>query len=424
MLNVAIIGASGYTGVELIRLLSNHPNVALRMVTSRQFAGKPISQVFPNLRNKVDLICENPDIDRLCASADLFFAAVPHKTAMDLVPQLRRAGRKVIDLSADFRLRDQAVYEEWYQPHSSAQFLGEAVYGLPELYRRDIADSSLVANPGCYPTSIILGLAPLLKAGAIEPATIIADSKSGTSGAGRAAQLGSLFCEVADGFRAYKVGGTHRHTPEIEQELSLLHGSPVRVTFTPHLLPISRGILSTVYARLQPGYTAEAIGHEEVVEVEPQHEPVESDLPAAALLDQPTPVAPAEVALPPVAAAPVAKPAPDVAVAPVETSLGGVAAVPTKALKTVRCSGALFLNLTLEKLPARIFFLNFAGTTNPKPFSGCKTLSRSTIKFMTADDAYLMEANNSLSCESVSLSKLAAPYAGKHNTTASATTVL
>ena len=259
MLNVAIIGASGYTGVELIRLLSNHPNVALRMVTSRQFAGKPISQVFPNLRNKVDLICENPDIDRLCASADLFFAAVPHKTAMDLVPQLRRAGRKVIDLSADFRLRDQAVYEEWYQPHSSAQFLGEAVYGLPELYRRDIADSSLVANPGCYPTSIILGLAPLLKAGAIEPATIIADSKSGTSGAGRAAQLGSLFCEVADGFRAYKVGGTHRHTPEIEQELSLLHGSPVRVTFTPHLLPISRGILSTVYARLQPGYTAEAI---------------------------------------------------------------------------------------------------------------------------------------------------------------------
>jgi N-acetyl-gamma-glutamyl-phosphate reductase len=259
MLNVAIIGASGYTGVELARLLSNHPDVTLTLVTSRQFAGSPLSEVFPNLRQRVDLICDNPDIDRLCASADLFFAAVPHKTAMDLVPHLRLAGKKVIDLSADFRLKDQKIYEEWYQPHSSPQYLKEAVYGLPEIYRQDIATAGLVANPGCYPTSIILALAPLLRAGAIDPATIIADSKSGTSGAGRAAQLGSLFCEVADGFRAYKVGGVHRHTPEIEQELSLLGDTAIKVSFTPHLLPISRGILSTIYAELHPGYTAETI---------------------------------------------------------------------------------------------------------------------------------------------------------------------
>lgn len=259
MLNVAIIGASGYTGVELARILCNHPEVQLKLVTSRQFAGQPLSQVFPNLRGKVDLVYENPSVDELCSSADLFFAAVPHKTAMDLVPQLRRAGKKVVDLSADFRIKDIAVYEKWYQPHSSGQFIGEAVYGLPEIYRQAIAGANLVANPGCYPTSIILGLAPLLKAGVIDPQTIIADSKSGTSGAGRSAQIGSLFCEVADGFRAYKVGGTHRHTPEIEQELGLLHGADIRITFTPHLLPISRGILSTVYARLRPGFSREAV---------------------------------------------------------------------------------------------------------------------------------------------------------------------
>jgi N-acetyl-gamma-glutamyl-phosphate reductase len=259
MLKIAIIGASGYTGVELARLLCNHPEVRLTLVTSRQFEGQPLSQVFPSLRTRVDLLCENPDMDRLCDSADFYFAAVPHKTAMDLVPHLRRAGKKVVDLSADFRLRDQSVYEQWYQPHSSPQFLSEAVYGLPELYRQAIAGSSLVANPGCYPTSIILGLAPLLKAGVIDADTIIADSKSGTSGAGRSAQIGSLFCEVTDGFRAYKVGGVHRHTPEIEQELSLLGGCDIRISFTPHLLPLSRGILSTIYARLQADQTEASI---------------------------------------------------------------------------------------------------------------------------------------------------------------------
>lgn len=259
MLNVAIIGASGYTGVELARILCNHPEVRLSLVTSRQYAGQPLSQVFPNLRGKVDLLCENPPLDELCQRADLFFAAVPHKTAMDLVPLLRQAGKKVIDLSADFRIRDVAIYEKWYQPHSSVQYLQEAVYGLPELYRPAIATGNLIANPGCYPTSIILGLAPLLQAGAVVPETIIADSKSGTSGAGRSAQVASLYCEVADGFRAYKVGGTHRHTPEIEQEISRLCGREIQITFTPHLLPLSRGILSTVYAQLRPGFSAATI---------------------------------------------------------------------------------------------------------------------------------------------------------------------
>lgn len=259
MLNVGIIGASGYTGAELARILCNHPEVRLAVATSRQYAGRALSEIFPSLRGKVDICCENLSVDELSDKADFFFTAVPHKTAMNLVPNLLTAGKKVVDLSADFRLRDVAVYEEWYQPHSSSQLLEEAVYGLPELYRQDISGSRLVANPGCYPTSIILGLAPLLKGGAIDPQTIIADSKSGTSGAGRAAQTGSLFCEVHDGFRPYKVGRNHRHTPEIEQELSILAGKDLHITFTPHLLPISRGILSTVYASLAPGFDRQKI---------------------------------------------------------------------------------------------------------------------------------------------------------------------
>ncbi len=247
MLKVGIIGASGYTGVELARILSTHPEVELTVATSRQYAGKPLSEVFPNLRKRVDLVCENLGGDELVQRADFFFAAVPHKTAMDIVPPLLAAGKKVVDLSADFRIRDVAVYEEWYQTHSSAELINEAAYGLPELYRDQVKKSRLVANPGCYPTSIILGLAPLLRENLIDPATLIIDSKSGTSGAGRAASVGTLFCEVADGFRAYKVGGSHRHIPEIEQELSVLADEAVTVSFTPHLLPISRGILSTIY---------------------------------------------------------------------------------------------------------------------------------------------------------------------------------
>ncbi|WP_136798537.1 N-acetyl-gamma-glutamyl-phosphate reductase [Desulfosediminicola ganghwensis] len=260
MIKVAIIGASGYTGVELSRILCNHPHVTLTAATSRQYAGQPLSEVFPNLRGKVDLVCENLSTDEIAERADVVFTAVPHKTAMDIVPQLLEAGKKVVDLSADYRLRDLATYENWYQPHSSSSYLAEAVYGLPERYRDDISKARLVANPGCYPTSIILALAPLLERGAIDSRTIIADSKSGTSGAGRSAAVGTLFCEVADGFRPYKVAGTHRHTPEIEQELSCAAKTDITVSFTPHLLPISRGILSTIYAELQPDFDAEKIG--------------------------------------------------------------------------------------------------------------------------------------------------------------------
>jgi N-acetyl-gamma-glutamyl-phosphate reductase len=258
MIKVAIIGASGYTGVELARILCNHPAIALTAVTSRQYEGQALSRVFPNLYKKTDLICENLSAEELCSRADFFFTAVPHKTAMDIVPKLLAADKKVVDLSADFRIRDVLVYEQWYQKHTAPQALAEAVYGLPELYREAIKTSRLIANPGCYPTSIILGLAPLLKAGIINPQSIIADSKSGTSGAGRSAQVGTLYCEVADGFRAYKVAA-HRHTPEIEQEINRLGGCNVNISFTPHLLPISRGILSTVYAQLTGNFDTEEI---------------------------------------------------------------------------------------------------------------------------------------------------------------------
>jgi len=252
MIKVGIVGASGYTGEELARLILSHPEVELTVATSRQFAGRKISDVFPNLRGLADIVLEDAGPEEIIGRADLVFTAVPHQTAMDIVPKFLAAGCKVVDLSADFRINDAGVYEKWYQAHSAPEYLAQAVYGLPELYRDKIKKTSLVANPGCYPTSIILGAAPLIKAGLIDAATIIADSKSGTSGAGRAAQVGSLFCEVADGFRAYKVG-EHRHTPEIEQELSILADREVTISFTPHLLPISRGILSTVYAKLRDG---------------------------------------------------------------------------------------------------------------------------------------------------------------------------
>ncbi len=259
MINVGIIGGSGYTGVELARILCNHPEVKITVATSRQFAGKPVGSIFPNLKNRLDLVYENSSPEQLCDKADFFFAAVPHKTAMNIVPELLAAGKKVVDLSADFRIKDIATYEEWYQPHTSPHLLNEAVYGLPEIYRDSIVKSKLIANPGCYPTSIILGLAPLLRAEAIDPHSIIADSKSGTSGAGRAASVGTLFCEVHDGFKPYKVGRGHRHIPEIEQELSSLAGEKIMISFTPHLLPISRGILSTVYATLNPDFNQSVI---------------------------------------------------------------------------------------------------------------------------------------------------------------------
>lgn len=251
MLRVAIIGASGYTGCELVRLLSNHPEVTITAATSRQYNGVALSEVYPHLRQAVDIVCQDLSVEEISEAADFVFCAVPHKTAMDIVPDLLSTGKKVVDLSADFRLSDVFVYEQWYQPHSAPELLNQAVYGLPEINHAKIQQARFVANPGCYVTSITLALAPLLTSGVIDSDSIIADSKSGTSGAGRAPGVGTLFCEVTDGFKPYKVGGTHRHTPEIEQNLSRLAGSPITISFTPHLLPVSRGILSTIYADLK-----------------------------------------------------------------------------------------------------------------------------------------------------------------------------
>jgi len=260
MLRTAIVGASGYTGGELARLLSAHPSVKITAATSRQYDGQPLTRVFPHLKGSVDLVCKDMSVDEIVDLADFIFCAVPHKTAMNVVPPFLEAGKKIVDLSADFRIRDVDVYEQWYQPHSAAHLLEEAVYGLPELYREKISTAALVANPGCYPTSITLALAPLLKAKLIDTGSIIIDSKSGTSGAGRAASVNSLFCEVTEGFKPYKVGGTHRHVPEIEQNLSALAGESVRVVFTPHLLPISRGILSTIYVELKAKVSLSELG--------------------------------------------------------------------------------------------------------------------------------------------------------------------
>ncbi|MCM2264621.1 MAG: N-acetyl-gamma-glutamyl-phosphate reductase [Desulfuromonadales bacterium] len=249
MHKVAVIGASGYTGVELLRLLAGHPQVTVICVTSRQQAGQALGEVFPSLAGIYDLTFEAVEPAALAERAELVFLAVPHQAAMGMVPELLAAGCRVIDLSADYRLRDAAVYAEWYEPHETPELLTEAVYGLPELYREQVRGTRLVANPGCYPTSVALALTPLLRNQLIDPATIIVDSKSGTSGAGRAAKVDTLYCEVNEGFKAYGLP-RHRHTPEIEQTLSDVAGRPVTISFTPHLVPVNRGILSTCYASL------------------------------------------------------------------------------------------------------------------------------------------------------------------------------
>jgi len=248
MKKIAIAGASGYTGLELIRLLDRHPEVTISCVTSEQSAGKRISDIFPTLRGRCDLVLETLEPSAIAAKADIIFTALPHQAAMLVVPTFLATGKKVIDLSADYRLHDPAVYGAWYEPHKNPELLPEAVFGLPELRRDTIRAARLVANPGCYPTSVILGLKPLLENRLIDITSIISDSKSGTSGAGRSAKVDSLYCEVNDSFKAYGVGGVHRHTPEIEQELSELAGKTVTITFTPHLVPMDRGILSTIYA--------------------------------------------------------------------------------------------------------------------------------------------------------------------------------
>lgn len=249
MIKVGVVGGTGYTGVELLRLLVGHGQVELRVVTSRADAGMAVTDMFPNLRGHLDLKFSAPDAAAL-QGCDLVFFATPNGTAMQMVPELLASGTRVVDLAADFRLRDPAVWEQWYgMPHACADVLAEAVYGLPEVNRERIRSARVVANPGCYPTAVQLGFLPLIEQGLVDCATLIADVKSGVSGAGRKASVGSLLSEASDSFKAYAVPG-HRHLPEIRQGLAAAAAGTVGLTFVPHLTPMIRGIHATLYARL------------------------------------------------------------------------------------------------------------------------------------------------------------------------------
>ncbi len=257
-IKVGIVGTTGYVGEELVRILCRHPEAEVALAASKDFVGLPLSMVFPHLREHADLeILDLEQVPDLVSGSDLIFVALPHGFSASVVEIALAAGKRVIDMAADFRLPDAGLYEEWYQmPHEAPDLLKEAVYGLPELFRASIAKARLVANPGCYPTSALLALAPLMKHRLVELDALIVDSKSGVSGAGRTPALNSQFSECNENVRAYNVA-THRHTPEISHYASVLAGSRVDVVFTPHLIPMTRGILSTVYAKLlQPVDTA------------------------------------------------------------------------------------------------------------------------------------------------------------------------
>lgn len=248
MLNVGIVGGTGYTGVELVRMLSQHPEVSLKTITSRAEAGKKISSLYPSLRGHADIEFQKPD-EAALKGCDLVFFATPHGVAHSLAAEVLNQGARVIDLSADFRLRDVELWEHWYnQPHGAPELLDQAVYGLPENYRQEIKNARLVAVPGCYPTSVQLGLMPLIKHDVIGDDYLIADCKTGVSGAGRGLKLKSLMCESNENFSAYAVNA-HRHLPEINQELGLMGNIKPNTTFTPHLTPMSRGIHATLYAK-------------------------------------------------------------------------------------------------------------------------------------------------------------------------------
>lgn len=252
MIKVGIVGATGYTGVELLRLLAPRKDVSLQVITSRELQGTAVADLFPNLRGHVDLAFSAPDSDELFG-CDVVFYATPHAVAMKTVPALLARGVRIIDLSADYRLRDQKLWEKWYNvAHESPELLGDAVYGLPEVNRAKIAGASLLAVPGCYPTAIQLGFLPLLEQGLIETGSLIADAKSGVSGAGRKAAVGSLLSEASESLHAYGVAG-HRHLPEICQGLNTYAGESVKLTFIPHLTPMIRGIHATLYAPLRAG---------------------------------------------------------------------------------------------------------------------------------------------------------------------------
>ena len=250
MIKIAIVGGTGYTGVELLRLLAQHPKADVRAITSRKDAGTKVADMFPSLRGRYELAYCEPAEARL-ATCDLVFFATPHGVAMAQARELVQAGVRIVDLAADFRLADPAVFERWYKmSHTCTDLLAEAVYGIPEINREAIRKARNVGNPGCYPTAVQLGFLPLVEAGLVDTDHLIADCKSGVSGAGRKAELGLTFSEAADNFAAYGVNG-HRHAPEIVQGLNRASQTPVKLAFTPHLVPMIRGILATLYAPLK-----------------------------------------------------------------------------------------------------------------------------------------------------------------------------
>jgi N-acetyl-gamma-glutamyl-phosphate reductase len=250
MIKIAIVGGTGYTGVELLRLLAQHPKADLRAITSRKEAGTKVADMFPSLRGRYDLAFSGA-ADAELRTCDVVFFATPHGVAMAQARELIGAGVRIIDLAADFRLADPGVFERWYKmPHSCTDLLAESVYGLPEINREAIRKARIVGNPGCYPTAVLLGFLPLVEAGLVDTDHLIADCKSGVSGAGRKAELNLAFAEAADNFAAYAVGG-HRHLPEIVQGLNRASKTPVKLAFTPHLVPMIRGILATLYAPLK-----------------------------------------------------------------------------------------------------------------------------------------------------------------------------
>ncbi len=258
MIRIGIVGATGYAGAELVRILSGHPDVSLTVLTSRQYAGQAFEKIYPAFKGLIGLNCEVYDADQICSQTDVIFLALPHKLPMAFAPDMLKNGKKVIDLSADFRFSDPAKYEAVYQPHTSKELFSQSVYGLSEVFRDQIKNADLIGNPGCYPTSVILPLYPLLKADLIDVSTIIADSKSGASGAGRSLSLTTHISEITESFKAYKVTG-HRHKPEMDEVLTGVAGQSVDITFIPHLLPMSRGMESTIYAGLKKDVTPEEI---------------------------------------------------------------------------------------------------------------------------------------------------------------------
>jgi len=280
-IKVGIVGGTGYTGVELLRLLALHPQVELTAITSRGDAGLPVADMFPSLRGYIDLAFSDPATANLSA-CDVVFFATPHGVAMSQAQALLDANVKVIDLAADFRLQNTAVFEKWYKmPHSCPDVLSEAVYGIPELNRDNIKSAKVIGNPGCYPTTVLLGLAPLLEKGYIDfSAPIVADAKSGVSGAGRKAEVATLFAESSDSMKAYGVAG-HRHHPEIHAQLTQLANTDVQFIFVPHLIPMIRGMLSTIYVKLTDA--AKAVDLQALYEQRYQHERFVDVMPAGAL---------------------------------------------------------------------------------------------------------------------------------------------